>query len=110
MTDFLIWLGWATDNAFVPEQVANSFWHTPLGLLCTGSLLITSALRVMHEKARAGVFDTLWHCAFATVTGAGFVIGLSGTPPHQLVKSILILTAIRGIYKAAAMFRKERKA
>jgi steroid 5-alpha reductase family enzyme len=107
MTDFLTWLGWSVDNTFVPVHVAATFWQSPLGLFCTGSLLITSAFRVMHDKARAGIFDTLWHCAFATVTGAGFVIGLSGSLPHQLIKSLVILTALRGIYKAVEVLRKE---
>jgi steroid 5-alpha reductase family enzyme len=99
MHNFLVWLGWSVDNTFC-TPVANTFWHSPLGLACTLSLLITSAIRVMHKKSNAGFGDTLWHFLFATVAAAGFTIGATGQVPHQLVKSLLILIAVRGVIKA----------
>lgn len=104
MRDILNWIGWSVDNTFC-TPVANSFWHSPLRLFCTATLLLTSAIRVMHYRSNPSMFDTLWHFMFATVAAAGFYIGLSGQVPHQLVKSILILVAVRGIVKAWAVCR-----
>lgn len=104
MNDFLIWFGWSVDNTFC-TPVANTFWHSPLGLFCTGSLLVTSAIRVMHWKSNPSLFDSIWHFLFAMVAAAGFVTGISGQAPHQLVKSLLILIAWRGIVKAIYTLR-----
>lgn len=105
MNDLLNWLGWGVDNAFC-TSAAITFWSAPLGLFCSGSLCITSIFRTFHGKSKDGLFDTLWHMAFTFVCGAAFFVGVSHDEPHHLVKSMVILMAIRGIYKAVQVHRQ----
>jgi steroid 5-alpha reductase family enzyme len=106
MTNFLIWLGWNCDNTFYPPATAMSFWSSPLGLFCTATLCLTSAWRVLHRKSHADLFDAVWHMVMTMVTGAAFFIGWRETAPHHLVKSLIILMTIRGVYKVAKMHLK----
>lgn len=107
LNDFLIWLGWSVDNTFWPPDTAASFWHSPLGLFCTLVLTLTSIIRVMHYKTNPGPFDTFWHFCMSMTCGAGFMIGLHGTPSHHLVKTLIVLMTIRGIYKCIGIFRND---
>lgn len=100
VNNFLIWLGWNVDNTFYPPAVAKAFWSSPLGLFCTGAIMLTSAARLLHWRKSPDFFDTVWQVLFGTVAAAGFFVGLNGAVPHHLVKSLLILVAVRGIYKA----------
>lgn len=105
MHEFLVWLGWSIDNTFWPHQIAQSFWHSPLGLFCTLALTITSAIRVLHHKANAGIFDTFWHLCMSLICCAGFFVGLQGAAPHHLVKTLVVLMTIRGIYKCVRLIK-----
>jgi steroid 5-alpha reductase family enzyme len=101
MNNFLTWLGFGTDT---PNT--TSFWHSPLVLVCTGTMFITSLIRVLHPKKNASIVDTIWHCLFGTAAAAGFMIGLSGQLPHNVIRSILLLIAIRGIIKIWELNRR----
>lgn len=103
MTNFLIWLGWNCDNTFYPPLAASSFWSSPLGLFCTATLCLTSAWRVLHRKSHADLFDAIWHFIMAIITASAFFVGVENTPPHHLVKSLIIMMTIRGVYKVIMM-------
>lgn len=105
LNEFLIWFGWSIDNTFYPPGVAQSFWQSPLGLVCTLTLALTSLIRVAHWRSNQGFLDSLWHMAFGVTTAAGFLIGLQGSAPHHLVKTIIILMTVRGVYKAISVIR-----
>lgn len=100
-----MWLGWSVDNTFWPPQVAQSFWQSPLGLFCTLTLTMTSALRVLHHKVNPSVFDTFWHFCMSLVCCGAFFVGLYGSVPHYIVKTLVILMTIRGIYKAVGVIK-----
>lgn len=102
--DILVSLGWVTDIGECAESVVF-FWGTPLGLFISGSIVLSSFIRVSHPKGHQGFFDSIWHLCFGLTGAAGFIGGLTATYPTQVLKSMLILMAIRGIVKAVRVFR-----
>lgn len=108
MNEFLIWLGWNCDYT-LPGKVLFSFWTSPLGLFCTGVLAVTSLIRTLHHKSSADLFDTLWHMCMTITAGAAFFMGLQHRAPQNTVKTLIILMAIRGIYKCIQLHYKKRR-
>lgn len=102
--DILVLLGWVTDIGECSESVVF-FCGTPLGLFISGSIVLSSFIRVSHPKGNQGFFDAVWHLCFGLTGAAGFIGGLTETYPTQVLKSMLILMAIRGIVKAVRVFR-----
>ena len=102
--DILVSLGWVADIGECAKSVAF-FWGTPLGLFISGSIVFSSFIRVSHPKGNQGFFDSIWHLCFGLTGAAGFIGGLTATYPTQVLKSMLILMAIRGIVKAVRVFR-----
>ncbi|QAX92292.1 hypothetical protein HWC07_gp040 [Pantoea phage vB_PagM_LIET2] len=109
MNEFLIWLGWHSSTVFGPSHIAQSFWSSPLGLTCTALLCLTSVYRVIHRQSSAGLFDTIWHFFMSIVAFAAFCVGLESDMPHQIVKSMIILMAIRGVYKSVQVYKVGRR-
>lgn len=101
MNQLLEWLGWGS-------SVLNAtFWKLPLTLFCTGSILFTSLIRVLHTKYNQSFVDVVWHFLFGTVAGAGFFIGLTEDRAysHHIIQILLLLIAIRGILKTLLVIK-----
>ena len=91
--DVLNWLGWYVDNAF--PQPAVTFWSTPLGLSCTFIMMVYHACRVLHPHYKADSVDTAFNIAFSLLFLLAFCVGITGSIPHYLVKTWLLLATIR---------------
>lgn len=104
VNDILVWLGWVTDIGDCAHN-AVYFWGTPLGLFISGSIVFSSFIRVSHPKGNQGFFDAIWHLCFGLTGAAGFIGGITVVHPHHVLKSMLVLMAIRGIVKALRVFR-----
>lgn len=96
MQDFMHWLGIGAPALCTQTK---DFWTLPINILCTGIIVATSFIRVVHHKCSQSFVDTVWHFFFGTAAAAGFLLGLSGQMSHHLVQTILMLIALRGILK-----------
>lgn len=109
LNDFLIWIGWSSENVWTPALASAEFWTSPLALTCTFLLTLTSVIRVTHWKTNPSAFDTFWHFAMSLTTGAAFMVGVNHGNPQHVVKTLIILMTIRGIYKCIGIFRNDSR-
>lgn len=109
LNNFLIWSGWSVDNVWNPALASAMFWSSPLGLLCTFLLTVTSIIRVTHWRTNPSVFDTFWHFVMSLTTGAAFITGLNYGNPQHIVKTLIVLMTIRGLYKCIGIFRDDSR-
>lgn len=89
MNDFLIWAGWGV----------GEFYSKPLGLLVVAILAITASMRVLRPRCRDHWADTLFFAVTALVYLMTFAAGISGRIPHYTIKTILILLAVRAVWR-----------
>lgn len=107
--DFLIWLGWYVDSAF--PQPAVTFWSEPLGLFCSFVIMVYSGCRVLHPHYKADIIDTIFNMLFALLFLVAFVVGLGPNEPHYIVKTWLMLSALRCLIRGAVdWITKNKKA
>lgn len=91
--DFLYWIGWYTVN--MNATGSPSFWTYPLGLACSFVIMVYSSFRVLHPHYKADHLDTLFNATFAILFLIAFIAGIYGTAPHYLLKTWLMLAALR---------------
>lgn len=96
--DFLIWLGW--DVSAVISPPVPTFWATPLGLACSFVIMIYSGARVLHPHYKADWLDSIFNMLFSILFMAAFIGGIFKDEPHYIVKTWLILSALRCICRA----------
>lgn len=108
INNFLAWLGLWTQPVYVDGVALVSFWHTPLGLFCSFTLAATSTWRTLHRESRADLFDVIWHFFMALTCTAAFVTGLEGDTPQHVLKSLIVLMTVRGVYKCFILWRVGR--
>lgn len=107
LNDFLTWIGWSAENVWNPAVSSAHFWSSPLAMGCMLILTVTSVIRVMHWKTNPDVFDTFWHMAMSMTTVAAFIAGLTHGNPQHVVKTLILLMTIRGIYKCIGILRND---
>ena len=105
--DLLNWLGWYVDNAF--PQPSVTFWSEPLGLACAFIIMVYSALRVLHPHYKADALDTTFNMAYAILFLVAFLVGLLGCEPHYLVKTWLLLSALRCLLRGLVDWKTGNK-
>ncbi len=104
INNFASWFGWVTEASDC-AMASTYFWSTPLGLIVSGSVVFSSFVRVSHRKGNQGFLDAIWHLCFGLTGAAGFIAGITEVHPQHIVKSVLVLMAIRGVIKAIRVFR-----
>lgn len=97
--DFLYWIGWYSIN--MDAAGSPTFWTFPLGLACSFVIMLYSGMRVLAPHYKADHLDTLFNAVFAILFLIAFIAGLYGNAPHYLLKTWLMLSALRCILRGA---------
>lgn len=105
--DFLVWAGWYIDSAF--PQPAVTFWSTPMGLACSLICMLYHGARVLHPAYKADCMDTVFNIFFCIVFMAAFLIGLGPDEPQYLVKTWLMLAALRCLLRGLVDWKTGNK-
>ncbi len=89
---------------------AGNFWSHPLWLAVSLILFLANGARVVFHEKRDTALDTAYFAMVSLVFLMAFAVGVThGNQAHYLVKSLLLLLAVRSVWRAVHNYRRRRE-
>lgn len=113
MNNFLHWIGWFPGDKVEAAALyasAGDFWSHPLWLTVSFILFVANGARVIYHEARDTWADTLYFALVSLLFLMAFAVGTTGgNHPHYLVKSLLVLLAVRSVWRAGTNYIRRKR-